>query len=276
MAEAGGEGVGDELLARGWRQGSLLCTKAPVLANEFVAGPPVGRREKQRNAGEGFLVLATQTCDLKKKPASEPEIECLRAFWTRKQRIISGAQSNSVRHFLLRERTDSDGKQGLVADASARVLITKESLLHFAPEQGCADAETERRFRRWLGRRFDRPAIPNAHVEAVQRPLVEALKQVGEDDGVLRLLTGVKEVLFAVANEVTPFRVQLLFIAEEGLTEGGPLTPVESEHLAAWFGEAIAAAGLAELYEWELVSTQDLSLRDYLSYTPLPLDEYSL
>jgi hypothetical protein len=214
---------------------------------------------------------------LAKKPTTEPEIECLRAYWTDNERIITEARTNSVRHFLLRERVVDDRREGLIADACARVLVTKESLLHFTPEQGSADAGTERRFRAWLGRRFSRPAVPMAHVEAIQKPIVEALKLEEEGEGsVLRLLAGVNEVLFAVSNDAPPFRVHLLFLVEEGLTDTEPLADADSERLAAWFGEALAAAGLAELEEWELVDTGSISLRDYLAFTPLPLDEYSL
>jgi hypothetical protein len=272
MAAPGGEHVGQKLLARGWRQGCLLATKAPVLATEFLPGPPPEARNRPRDTGKGHLVVATQTCDLGKKPTSEPEVECLRAFWTENQRIIADASANSVRHFLLRARAG----EGLVADASSRVLVTKESLLHFKPEQGCENGETERRFRTWLGRRFDRPAVPTAHVEAVQRPIVEALKMEEAEREALPLLRGVKEVLFAIGNDAVPYRVHLLFLAEEGLTDREPLTDANSEQLAAWFGEALAAAGLAELDQWELVGTGEISLRDYLAFTPLPLDEYSL
>jgi len=272
----GGEHAGQQLLARGWRQGSLLAARAPVLASEFAPGAPPERRDRPRNAGDGFLVVASQTCDLARNPASDPEVECLRSFWTSKDRIIRPAAINSGRHFLLRERVGQAGKEGLIADATARVLVTKESLLQFTPEQGCANAQTERRFRDWLGRRFSRVAIPTAHVEAVQRPVVEALKLEDGEESICPLLRGVKEVLFAVANDTAPYLVHLLFLAEENLTDDDVLTPADSERLAAWFGEALAAAGQAELHEWELVDTGDISLRDYLAFTLLPLDEYSL
>ncbi|WP_168165110.1 hypothetical protein [Anaeromyxobacter dehalogenans] len=246
-------------------------------STEFAPGVPPQPRDRVRDAGDGVLVVASQTCDLARNPASDPEVECLRAFWTSKERIIRPAASNSGRHFLLRERVDPDGKkEGLIADATARVLVTKESLLQFAPDQGCANAQTERRFREWLGRRFSRIAIPTAHVEAIQRPIVEALKLEDGDESILPLLRGVKEVLFAVGNDAVPFQVHLLFLAEEGLTDDEALSAADSERLGAWFGEALAAAGEAELHDWELVDTGSLSLRDYLAFTPLPLDEYSL
>ncbi len=271
-----GADVGEQLVARGWRQGVLLPAIMDILSHELVPGTAPSYQVRRRDSGDGALVVATQTCDLKKKASKEPEVECLRAFWTGNERIIRSAATNSVQHFLLREHMAGGERKGLIADASARVLVAKESLLHLIPEQGCADSDTERRFRRWLGRRYDRPAIPTSLVEAVQRPIVEALRANEGERAILQLLNGVREVLFAVGNDARPYRVHLLFMAEEGLTTSEPLTEADSERLAAWFGEALAAAGQAELHEWEMVDTGAVSLRDYLAFTPLPLDEYSL
>ncbi len=270
-----GPSLGEQLLAKGWKQGCLLSASAPVLSWERVPGPPPEWKERTRDM-EGSLVLATQTCDLKKHPAEEPTVEFLRAFWTTKERITVPAGRNSVRYFLLCSRLVSGKSEGLVAEASKRLFVDKRSLLLFEPEQACGDARTEARFRRWLARRYDRPAVPDPVVLAVQKPVVEALRAAPAGAEVWTLLRGVREVLFDTAQAKAPFKVRLLFVREEGLTDVEPITDPDAERLAAWFREALAAGDDAELDEWDAAGTGDISVRDYFTFIALPLDEYSL
>ncbi len=265
--------VGEQLVAAGWRQGCLLSASAPVLFVEGFLGPPV-RWEERRRDTDGMLVLASQTCDVKRHPSEEPVVEFLRAFWTANQRIVVPAGRNSVRHFLLREREQEGERQGLIAEAARRVFVDKRSLLLFNPEPG-VEPERDRHFRRWLARRYDRPAIPDAVVNAIQKPVVEALRSAPVDARIWTLLRGFREVLFDTAERVSPFKVKLLFVRDDALVDGQPLTDADAEELAAWFSEAITAAGEAELDAWDAATTDDISVRDYLTFTPLPLDEYS-
>jgi hypothetical protein len=246
-----------------------------VRFSERVPGPPSEWVERHKNV-DGALGLATQTCDLKKHLSEEPTVECLRAFWTAKPVILIPAGRNSVRHFLLRERVVGADRQGLIAEAASKVLVDKRSLLLFAPEAGCDSPERESRFRRWLGRRYDRPAIPDALVRAIQKPIVEALRSSSEDARVWALLRGVREVLFEANGSGPPFRAQFLFIREDGLTGVTPISDADAEELAGWLSGVLSRGGEAELDGWEPTDTDHLSVRDYLTFTPLPLDEYSL
>lgn len=265
--------VGEQLVAAGWRQGSLLPANAPVLFVEGFLGPPVRWEERRRDL-EGMLVLASQTCDVKRHPSEEPIVEFLRAFWTANQRIVVPAGKNSVRHFLLREREQNGERQGLIAEAARRVFVEKRSLLLFNPEPGVEPAR-ERHFRRWLARRYDRPAIADAIVSAIQKPVVEALRAAPVEARIWALLRGVREVLFDTAERAAPFKVNLLFVRDDALVDSQPLTEADAEELAAWFSEAIRAAGEAELDDWDAATSDQISIRDYLTFTPLPLDEYS-
>jgi hypothetical protein len=225
---------------------------------------------------DGALVVATQTCDLKRHVTEEPTVEFLRAFWTSNPRITVPAAKNSIRHFLLREQIIEGRSEGLVAEAAKRVFVDKKSLLLFAPEQGCSDAKREARFRKWLARRYDRPAVPDAIVLAVQKPVVEALRATAAEAEVWTMLRGVREVLFDTAETAAPFKVRLLFVREDGLTDTAPLSDADAEKLAAFLTGVIAAAGEAEVDEWDAADTSTISVRDYFTFIPLPLDEYSL
>ena len=270
-----GRPLGEQLLALGWKQGCLLPVTAPVVFVERVAGSPP-RWEQRSRPIEGSLVLATQTCDLKKQVSEEPTVEFLRAFWTANPRITVPAGRNSVRHFLLRERRGERGTEGLVAEASNRVLVEKRSLLEFQPEGGCDSARCESRFRRWLGRRYDRPAVPDAIVAAVQKPVVDALRGTAEDAEVWSLLSGAQEVLFDTEQVTPPFKVTLLFVRAEPGSGMTPVSESDAEKLAAWFTGVLAGVGEAEVDKWEAADTSDISVRDYVTFIALPLDEYSL
>jgi len=97
-----GPSLGEELLAKGWKQGCLLPENAPVLFLERVPGPPPGWKRSERNT-KGVLVLATQTCTLK-NAHDEPMVEFRRAFWTDKKSVIASAKPNSNRACILHSR----------------------------------------------------------------------------------------------------------------------------------------------------------------------------
>lgn len=272
---AKGPSPGEQLVGAGWKQGALLPSTAPVLFHEWAPGTPPVWVERRRGV-TGELVVASQTCDLKKDPGDEPLVECLRAFWTSNPKIVVPASKNAIRHFFLRERRLGEERQGLVAEAASRVFIEKRSLLNFTPEPGCADATVEARFRRWLGRRYDRPAVPDSLVRAAQKPVVDALRRLADDDRTWSLLEGVREVLYDSEQLAAPFKVKLVFLREDRLTDAAALGAADAEVLAAWFIGVIGAAREAEVDDWDIVDTQKISIRDYLTLIPMPLDEYSL
>ena len=128
--------------------------------------------------------------------------------------MIREAGRNSVRHFLLRERKVDGIDEGLIADSAMRVQLDKAALLQINPS-ACfesTDEHTARRFRDWLGKRYQRPAIPDEHVAAIQRPIVNAIGKLSAKDKIQVLLQGVKEILFLATGDSEPYQVQLVFL----------------------------------------------------------------
>jgi hypothetical protein len=227
-------------------------------------------------ADDEFLVVVSQTCDLLKPPEKEPIVETFRAFWTRNQKLIRNAGRNSVRYFLLRARVVDGIDEGLIADGAMRVQLDKAALLQINP-YACfdsADENTARRFRGWLGKRYQRRAIPDEHVAAIQRPIVNAIGKLSADDKIQVLLQGVNEILFLATGDSEPYQVQLVILQDE--TDSKSMRPEdEFAELGGWLEDVLERGGRAILVSWELRDYSQISVRDYTNACPLPLDHFS-
>lgn len=272
----GAASLGEQLLGKGWRQGMVLEAPAATTSNKLRAKAPAAW-ETETVARDGALVLATQACDLVRDKAREPSVELLRAFWTADKQIVAEARKNSVRHFLLRAEQRDGVLHGLVADASARMFVDKESLLQAEAAPGCDGPAVERRFQSWLARRYDRPAIASEIVRAIHKPAVDGLRAERKTASrAWTLLEGVAEVRYVLEEAGgPPYLVAVFFVPEDG-TKHPPITAADAEELGAWFISTIAQGGDARVVRWELWPLDEVSVADYLATTPLPLDEFSL
>jgi hypothetical protein len=254
----------------------LLEVPAATTLNKLRASSP-GGWETETVARDGALVLATQTCDLVRDKDREPSVEFLRAFWIADKQIIAEAKKNSVRHFLLRTAQRDGVVHGLVADASARMFVDKESLLQVEAAPGCDGPAVERRFQSWLARRYDRPAIATELVKAIHKPVVAGLRAERKTASrAWTLLEGVAEVRYALEEPGgPPYLVAVFFVPEDG-TKHPPITAADAEELGAWFISTISGSGEARVVRWDIWPLNEVSVADYLATTPLGLDEFSL
>lgn len=270
--------LGRRLLDQGWRQGALLPahgtehTWARRREVEPGAGP-VWEWERTPCASEDWWVLASQDCDIAAK--AESRVEFLRAFWTADKSTLRAARLNSARNHLLARRTRVAGKEeGLVVDATVHLRLEKESLLELSPSRNEAPLTPEgrRRFAEWLARRYSRPAIPDVLVRAVQKPLVESMRELKEDDELWLHLDKLDQVRFSVLEDAPPFTVSLLCL----LASGSELSPLDEADVQGWFSEVLDGQEDTRLAAVEFRSAESISLADFLSRTPLPLGEFSL
>jgi hypothetical protein len=266
----GAASIGCRLFETGWQQGSLLAASPNSTVNKRAGGA----WQTETSTTDGSLVLATQTCDMVRDAAKEPTVEFLRAYWTEDKSTISEAKKNSNRLFLLRTEERAGATWGLVADATTRMLVEKASLLDERPEAGCLP-DRERGFQRWLARRYDRPAVPDALDKAVHRPVVKGLREERRRNSrVSSLLEGVAEVRYAVEHDGPPFEVAIFFVPEDG-TLHAPVTEAEAEEVSAWFMSTIGLSGEARVVRWEVWPLNEVSVADYFAATPLSLYEFS-
>jgi hypothetical protein len=287
--------VGVELIRLGWCQGSVLkatsARKTWLALNTYedtleekkdstntFASPDIWNLQQESLDENDFLIVVSQTCDIQKSPKQEPYVEVIRAYWTSERSIMHEAGKNSARRFLIQRRTSGDGKvDALIADATVRIQIEKAALLALTPLDGFKenDTITPRNFRQWLARRYNRPALPDSVVNAVQKPIVKAIDKLHEKDDLHRILDGISEILFLPRNEALPYQVDMLFIRDERY-DAPIVSEEDTARLAGWIADMLKKGRGAELAYWEILSIKNISVYDYSNAFELPLDYYSL
>ena len=287
--------VGVELIRLGWLQGSLLkaafaqkawlalLTAEKTLQDENsstddLASPGIWSLQQETFDVNDFLIIVSQTCDIQKSPRQEPYVEAIRAYWTSERSIIHEAGKNSVRRFLVQRRITNDGKvEALIADATVRIQIEKAALLRLTPLASFKENDriTPHRFRQWLARRYNRPALPDDLVNAVQKPIVKAIDKLHETDDHHRILDGISEILFLPHDDTIPYKIDMLFIRDERI-DAPIVSDEDAANLAGWISDVLRKGGNAELVHWEILSTKNISVYDYSNAYELPTDQYSL
>jgi len=285
------DALGQRLYEAGWDQGVLLPA-LPWSVNFHLDDPVKIARSAQQEAEAAYqkaaslsntplprrgfasmvsrekerLVIASQSCDIVKKPSIEPTILAMRAFTTDNVKILRTAGSNSTYHFLL------DPHRRLVADATVTALIEKPVLTLFTPEPGAVDVTTQRRFARWLAHRFSRPAIPDEIVAAVVAPILTNLHQMQEaDDPDLAALDAVSGIRMNRPIGNLPYNIYLLFIiSEAGLPDGGMALARLIRRMRGWFDPSTA-----RLVAWDARTLYQVSAGDYLDMDQIYLDHYT-
>ncbi len=272
--------VGKVLIQRGWSQGSLLqinSASIPYLAIENTTDVDMRWYTRQEPVSDSDLyVIISQPCDIQKSPVHEPYIEVMHVFKTEERKIIHEASRNSVRYFLLRY-TDTRGVPGesLIVESTIRLTLDKSSLLFLTPLSTIQDKVILRLFRIWLSRRYDRPALEDDLVNAIQKPIVKAIGKLGSTHPLHTTLDGIGEVLFLIENETSPYQVALLFIRSER-SDMPQVNDEQAASLAGWISGVLNKEGNASLNDWRLLGTNEISFKDYTKAYKLPLDQYSL
>jgi hypothetical protein len=272
------ETIGRALYNRGWRQGSVVDAKlAMSLYNELAAGS----LEQVEPAGSG-LVLATQDCDLVKPSDKLPFVEAI-VCETHDEKFVQGILANEARYFVL------DRSKGLVADRNHVVLIRKEALAALgdpgAPPCG-GDVERARRFSRWLGARYDRPALPDAFSQSLVKPLSAAFKKLagrGKKDAWVNDALREIRVVYEPSDPSSdpPFDVTLIFLLRRD---------ADLDAARGAIGEIVERAGIpmrdvaepkklgasdVRIVRLVAVSEARLPLLQYWASDPLPLDVHT-
>src|SRR6266487_4017828 len=266
--------IGYEVHDRGWRQRSLISARALLAA---LIAPSTDTHTTPSDTGgplhpDDYAVVTSNDCDIAADPDHEPFVEVMCAYWTTDKTEIHNARRNSIRRFLLQRRKGSDGQnEGLVADATGKLLIAKALLLGLTPEDSFApgDAITRRRFPQWLGARYNRPAVEDRIVKAVHRPIVEAISKLSENDRYFQILNQIDSIRYRLRNETPPFEVELLLMRAEGVPFA--IDERDAYALAGWLDEKIRAGGQARVVHWDIRDIWSIAFGDIIQTVELPL-----
>jgi hypothetical protein len=287
---SGPEAVGVILIQQGWCQGSLLEAASASRSWLTLRDHQDGQGSPSASASqdiwilrqalldaEDVLIVASQTCDIQRSAAQEPYIEVIRGFWTSDRAIMHQAGKNSSRLFLMQRRSESDVReQALIADATTHLQIEKAALLAFTSQSSFKENDriTPRKFSEWLARRYNRPALPDAIVNAIQKPVVRGIDKLSASDRLHRILDGIDEILFIPANESVPFLVDMIFIRDER-SDSSHVSDEDAARLGNWIAELLLKGKEAELSHWEILGRNEISVYDYSTAYELPLDYYT-
>jgi hypothetical protein len=187
------------LYAEGWRQGSLLTADLPFDTVTLDGGGIPGRRQTEH----ARWVVVTQDCDLDTTDMDDGDstIE-LRPVFTHDAPPDWGIRS--VRYRL----TDTEYVHG----SSARTMVSA-AVLSAIDASGGREADLapvrQRGLKTWLGRRYDRPAVPN-HLTSLARRIAEEVARKRNRAFGLRL----RDVLMQFDATLEPVRFSLFAVLE--------------------------------------------------------------
>lgn len=262
------ETLGRQLYEQGWRQGAVISSQASVqtISNlaplTFENVDPIGHQ----------LVLVTQDCDLVR--GRIPLLEAIPCFIDID--VARQVRPNNGRYFVL------DRETGLLADRAQIVLLTREALASLptpSPPFG-GDRDRARRFGRWLGARYDRPALPDEVHPSIVVPLRDALADACAPNKHGEWLNDqLHEVRVAGEFDVPPpWDVAILFVLH---------ADADVDRCTLALADVITRAGLSPspkelgdrlpvvIREWVAVPTSRLPVLTYWQSQPIGVDQVS-
>lgn len=263
---------GDALLKAGWRQGTLfgastLSFSWNDLSLDGEGNERITKEERQVKSGEK-LVLISQDCDIKASVDKEPYVEAL-ICKRYNQKFVDRVSRTSARWFVVNPTT------GLVAEAKYRLSLAKRVLSQLLPEPWLAGSTRLDSFVRWLGRRSDRPAIPDPIVDAFQKPFESSIAELRQE--MPEVFTAFNRVVSDIRislpqSKVPPFEIHLVLLIEvDGLSE--------EEANAIDFVDQMTRASLdtnlVHLADIRVLTEEEISLKEFYATRPMYLDYYT-
>lgn len=262
---------GEELLSRGWTQGSLFqCPDLVFFESSRVPKEKASSFIPKNRAPKSVerFVLISQDCDIQARPSDEPYVEALFCV-VRPEDAAKPVGRNSSRWF------DADRSGRFVVGAQRRLVFPKKILLDIEPKPWPGTEDDLTAFVRWLGRRYTRPAFPNKMVTLFQNKVQDVLLtlKTEQPDVFAAFNSTVHEfrVTFLTYTEEPPFHLALtIFIHRDTSEEGLAAVQKVTANISAMVDpEAVQLAQIRTL------TYDDVSVDDYFHSQPLPMDEYT-
>lgn len=189
-----------KIKASGWHQGSILPSQ---LAQQVTKDHAPDSEERLKDLEEGgVLALASHTCDIqnmavaKDGTPAEPFVEAILG------KPIPGApgEQKTIRFIDLALQKGTEERTYRFWDQT-RFRFPREFLAGHAPLSESISEEDCRRLARFLAKRYDRPAFPDAFEEALRPACVSKDKKANT---LPRLLKAQPDLFTGIFFELTP------------------------------------------------------------------------
>jgi hypothetical protein len=210
--------LGQELLAHGWQNGSVV----PLDLCTVIISSVVGHKTDLRPISDGeWLIVISQTCDVVcGRLDQEPLVEILRCAPIDKPRA-GFRDLASTRTLDFRPNRERFPDLTLTAHATRdRLHVPREILRNARPDQKrIVSRNAIRRISEWYSLRYTRPAWPNAFVDRIAKrksDLVAALESIRDDVAEVRIALLPND---ADLDDDQTYSVAVFFVVEKDLWE---------------------------------------------------------
>lgn len=198
----------------GCRQGAIFRADPTQMNQDALDSAAEILASRQQSVGDR-LIIVTQDCDVLSE--DEPRIEALACQSITGKSDLDNYDRNSSRYFVVHK------EHGLIALARDRIFFDKRLLQSYRFAPWPSDEKRFERFRRWLGRRYTRPPIPDDIVESFCTPVQQLLRslQKSKPNLVSHFSDAFYEVRISIpSREKPPYDISaLLLVRQEALTE---------------------------------------------------------
>jgi hypothetical protein len=186
-----------DLYAAGWRQGSILDATLDASVLESGEG---GVQHKARSFSR--WVVCTQDCDLASAATDSDEAVV---------ELRPVLRSDPPKDWGIRSRRFLLGEKDYVDASLPRCFISPKALVQaIDPELEEIEPGRARAFKTWLGRRYDRPAVPEHLVPIAKEVAARCGTRGGRD-----VAAGVHDVLMQFDEARNPPRVALFAVVHD-------------------------------------------------------------
>lgn len=269
--EPGDEELPRLLIDRGWTQGAVFSAPGLRIQQSHLGinqkGEPAFASRSFTSETDDCFVVASQTCDIQASIDAEPLVEAL--LCRMESKANHGGIGNSARYF------EVDRKLGLVAFASKRAIISKRSLWWISGPNPWPDShERLKQFSRWLGRRFDRPALPDEIVRGFQQPMEKTLRSLRKEQAYLLFNRVVRQIRIGYdAIQRPPYQLDINLLTNAATLSQEEADAIETvmqlvyEHQDAQY---------VQLHSYNIRRPDMWSVADYLDTVPVFLDHLTI
>ncbi len=259
-----------------WRQGDFVINSLGIIVR-FDPEFPLSPTEQDESFDSDLyeedvegLVILTQTCDIVRTSRDRPYIEVSPLVTVNEEELQNIQRGLRPRYAFV----PGAASRMLVADLDRVMTIEKALLAPWSHETGCPTDHDQRHFAEALARKRARFAFPDDFVSMVEPLRSRVTQKHNKDSPEGKCLRALREIrVNAVPNwDCGSVSLVFWFIVNDG-------TDLESlgiqRQCRTWI-DTVVPEGRFSSVDWDIVTLDGLSAREYVSSDRLDLDHLSL